>query len=250
VTIGVSFCATAKWEARDQSPADVAARWLHLVERLRALDPVFSYWFTPDRDYNLVPLALNPSAVAAAIKAGVGRDEDGREEPRYGHRLSAINSSADRSGPRDVQLSLLADWNSRYANNFVSLTTFYYGVVPDPELVTFRIFREVVLAMSEAFDASSAKAYHSGLIDTWPQGRDAVDLPPTWISYLGPAYAHLVTPPPTAIVERRPDGGLLLAATDETFDTENPTHMAVAHDIARAVAPFNALPRPLGWPAP
>jgi hypothetical protein len=61
-----------------------------------------------------------------------------------------------------------------------------------------------------------------------------------WISYIGPRYAHLVTPPQSAVVERRPDGGLLMAATDETFVTANPAHLAAARDIEAAVAPFNA----------
>jgi hypothetical protein len=51
-------------------------------------------------------------------------------------------------------------------------------------------------------------------------------------------------PPKTAIVEYRPNGGLLMAATDETFITANPRHLAVAHDIEAAIAPLNALP----WP--
>ena len=42
--------------------------------------------------------------------------------------------------------------------------------------------------------------------------------------------------------ERCADGGLLLAATDDTFRTDNPTHLAVARDIEAALAPFNALP--------
>ncbi|MFZ3328524.1 MAG: Imm52 family immunity protein [Methylocella sp.] len=58
-----------------------------------------------------------------------------------------------------------------------------------------------------------------------------------------PWLASLVTPPPApVIVERLANGGLLMSATTETFDVENPAHMAAAHEIAAAIAPLNALP--------
>ena len=44
------------------------------------------------------------------------------------------------------------------------------------------------------------------------------------------------------MVERRPNGGLLMAATDATFDVDNPAHMAVARDIERAGAPLSGTP--------
>jgi hypothetical protein len=65
-----------------------------------------------------------------------------------------------------------------------------------------------------------------------------------WLNYVSPRFARLVTPPKTAIVDYRPNGGLLMAATDETFITANPKHLAVARDIEAALAPLNALP----WP--
>ncbi|HVZ03087.1 hypothetical protein, partial [Hyphomicrobium sp.] len=74
------------------------------------------------------------------------------------------------------------------------------------------------------------------------RGMDALRL--AWISYVSPEGAARVIPPATAIVDHRPNGGLLLAATDETFVARNPHHLAVASDILAAVAPLNADP----WP--
>ena len=55
--------------------------------------------------------------------------------------------------------------------------------------------------------------------------------------------ASLVTPPPAqVIVGRLANGGLLMSATTQTFDVENPAHMAAAREIAAAIAPLNALP--------
>lgn len=56
-------------------------------------------------------------------------------------------------------------------------------------------------------------------------------------------HPALVTPPPApVIVERLANGGLLMSATTQTFDVENPAHMAAAREIAAAIAPLNALP--------
>ena len=62
--------------------------------------------------------------------------------------------------------------------------------------------------------------------------------------YVSPRFAPLITPPPSAINERTAQGGLLMSATEETFRVDNPAHLAVAHDILQALAPFEALP----WP--
>jgi hypothetical protein len=44
------------------------------------------------------------------------------------------------------------------------------------------------------------------------------------------------------IVGRLANGGLLMSATTQTFDVENPAHMAAAREIVAAIAPLNALP--------
>ena len=96
--------------------------------------------------------------------------------------------------------------------------------------------------MAETFDVTQVFVYTRTLSDLWGRpGRKGRQIPLAWISYVAPRFAHLVTPPPRALVERRPDGGLLMA-TDETFRTDDPAHLAVARDIEAALAPFNALP--------
>ncbi|HYA79629.1 MAG TPA: hypothetical protein VED87_01705, partial [Methylocystis sp.] len=57
--------------------------------------------------------------------------------------------------------------------------------------------------------------------------------------------AQKIAPPTTALVERLPGGGLLMTAATETFDVNNPNHMAVADDMAAAMAPLDRLP----WPS-
>ncbi len=78
------------------------------------------------------------------------------------------------------------------------------------------------------------------MMHVWDASRN---LRLAWMSYVSPRFAPLIAPP-SAIVERTAQGGLLMAATEETFRVDNPAHLAAAGDILKALAPFEALP----WP--
>jgi len=77
------------------------------------------------------------------------------------------------------------------------------------------------------------------------RSREAKYFREAWIQYLCPWLAEKITPPSTVLVEHLPNGGLLMSATTETFDVDNPKHLAAARDMAAAMAPLNALP----WPS-
>ena len=113
--------------------------------------------------------------------------------------------------------------------------------MPEPHLVGFGVFQQVVLALAEVFEATQAYACPADLRDLWPKGRTD-DLSLAWISYVAPRFTRLVTPPPSVVVEHHPDGGLLMAATTDTFSAANPAHLAAARAIHAALAPFNAVP--------
>ena len=108
-----------------------------------------------------------------------------------------------------------------------------YFAMPDPELFTFDLLKGIVLAAVETFEATQARVYPAGLRNFWTETRGiGEDLELAWISY--------VAPPPSVIVEHRPDGGLLMAATTEAFSTEN--HLAAAREIKAALQAYNAVP--------
>lgn len=65
-----------------------------------------------------------------------------------------------------------------------------------------------------------------------------------WMTYLAPQYASRITPPPAAIVEPGPGGGMLLLATEERFSMDNPAHLAVADAIQRALEPLQDMVAP------
>jgi hypothetical protein len=64
-----------------------------------------------------------------------------------------------------------------------------------------------------------------------------------WITYLAAPFAAKIVPPRSAKCEAA-NGGLMMVATEETFQVDNPAHMSVASEIDAALAPINVLP----WP--
>jgi hypothetical protein len=211
-------------------PAAIASRFVKLLDRLEKIDPVFGNWLWVVNTDAVVFDEIR-DRLPDAIVAGIARADDGDPTPIYGYRFSVINS--EERSPRSIGVGVHAgSWtNTPYGVNDVVLET-SWRMIPDPTIVTFPISKAAVLALAESFDASWCIAYPGALREFWGA------VPPYyrlgWISYVGPRFAHLITPPSTAIVERQPNGGLLMAATDETFSVSNPAHLAAARGHTRS----------------
>lgn len=241
---GLSYAAVANWGPRQETPDALAARWIEMIERLQAVDPIFAHWYDGYGEGPYVAFDSRPAPLAQKISDNVGTDDDGTPQPLGGYQWCMQTSPACKRGPFHFSAHMFAGKASFYDSNCVHVGT-DYGLVPDSFVLTYKIFSGALLALAEAFGATRAYAYPENLSDLWPRSENwHPKLPLAWISYVAPRFAHLVKPPLAAFVERRSDGGLLMAATDETFVATNPAHMAVARDIEAAVAPFNAVP----WP--
>jgi hypothetical protein len=238
------FYAGVFWGAREETSEELAARWLRLISRLQAVDPIFTNWYTWASRKPSLPFDTQVAPLAEKIAANVTTGDTGEPEPEIGYQLFAHNTPIKKRGPRNFEIHMYAGGLMRWPLNMIGIRT-DDGVVPDPDVVTYKIFKGALLALAETFEATIGSAYPTSLMNLWRKDRRGqLTLKLAWISYVAPRFAPLITPPPSAIVEHRPDGGLLMAATDETFVTSNPAHMAVAHEIEAAVAPFNALPYP------
>jgi Immunity protein 52 len=112
---------------------------------------------------------------------------------------------------------------------------------PDTDVVSYRIFRAALLAIVDAWQPDMAEAYPRQLME---MNVENSYFPKAWIQYLVPSLAQKIAPPSTALVEHLPNGALLMTATTETFDVKNPQHLAVAGDMAAAMAPLDRLFRP------
>ena len=190
-------------------------------------------------DVTCIPFAPTLPAQIARVLAATERHVDGHLVPDAGVRLT--NYTDTDQLPRYCDIFMRGGSSGPYSlRNCASFGTSHFAV-PEPHLVGFGVFRQVVLALAEVFEATQAYACPADLRDLWTKGRTD-DLPLAWISYVAPRFAQLVTPPPGVVVERRPDGGLLMAATTDTFATADPAHLAAARAIYAALTPFNAVP--------
>jgi hypothetical protein len=230
----------AYWGPRREAPEALAARFIKLLDRLSRIDPTFNHWIWTGAPRRPIQFEDIRSELAAAIAASISRADNGDPIPIHGYRFGVINSMQFQ--PRAMGVHVRAgSWSvTKYIVNDADIET-PWRVVPDPAIITFPIFKAAVLALAESFDATWCSAYPAEIMNYWTHGPH---YRLAWISYVGPRFAPLITPPATGIVERQPDGGLLMAATDATFVTSNPAHLAVANDILAALAPLNALP----WP--
>jgi len=236
----------AVWEPRAEMPEILARRFLCLTDRLAMIDPVFAQWYVWTSETTEVPLERQPDVLAKEIAQTAELDVHGAPVPKLGYRHSALNCKTD--GPLSHTFFLKMDaggfLRSPFYKNRVQLSTLY-DIIPDPHVVSYPIVKQVVFALADCFDALWCSVYSSELVSLWQIKRGpAFEI--AWISYLAPRIAQTITPPQTAIVERRPDGGLLMAATTETFTIADPAHLAVAHDIEAAVAALRAMPWPPG----
>jgi hypothetical protein len=81
-----------------------------------------------------------------------------------------------------------------------------------------------------------------------------------WTTYFSPELSRRFVPPPGAAVKLVPGGGTLIQPSEERFDDQNPRHIAMANEMAKAILDgFGPLPKwgsmhearaRLGWPEP
>lgn len=236
----VGYTIFSCWGSRQESPQSIATRFLALIDRLAPIDPVFGNWIYP-LDPEPIGLDLIRNDMAEVVARHVSRADDGDPTPIDGYTTCVVNT--DHRQPRCLDIYVQAGaygYDRPYFFNYASIGT-CYGVTPDSTILTFQIFRPALLALAETFDAIWCCAYPNDV--KFSSNNERLSRI-GWMNYVSPRFAALITPPQSAIVEYRPNGGLLMSATTETFVTGNPQHLAVAREIVASLAPLNALP----WP--
>ena len=233
----------ASWGPRAETPDHLASRMLKSVQQLSRFAFIAPSWFAIEEGKLLAVCATSRTSMAEEIAKGVTKSRDGKQQqPYYGYSMWMYNAPEISWSARRYRFGLHGGADDQYVSNtlsFCSDSDTEQTCRPDLDVAS-----RVLLSLAEPFEVTYAIAFSDGLSSLWRTGREAPTMQLAWISYIAPRFAHLVTPPPSAIVEHRSDGGLLMAASDEAFDVDNPRHMAVAREIEAAVAPFNALP----WP--
>jgi hypothetical protein len=228
----------ASWEARAETPDELAERFLRMIDALKGIDPVFSLWTCGRK--RLVELEKVRDRYAEEIAVGLSRSDWGEPTPVYGYWFAAVTRDVTRDRYFVVRCNAGQTVPESFPNA-VTLTTSSSKLGPDPNVVSYRVFRPALLAIVDAWDPVHAGAYSQQLIQL---NESASYFPAAWIQYLNPWLAQKITPPSTVLSEQL-NSGLLMTATTETFDVDNPAHLKAAQDMAAAMAPLNLLP----WPS-
>jgi hypothetical protein len=253
---GRDYFIQAHWGARLQMPAAIARDFLRTVDLLHGIDPLFSSWTVSLDNEPVDPETVEDHIeeyVAAhssklefvrgrfedIVAAHASRDDYGDPEPVWGYGPFAYTGDGTPD-PLNYSLSVKAGANlpaGITSPNRVMLHT-DYSELPDPRVITYRIFKAALLAIVEVWDPIDCRAMpHELLKLIYSDGYFRA----VWMQYLSLPLARSITPPATSINEYLPNGGLLMSATTETFKVDNPSHVAVARDIAAATAPLNEL---------
>ncbi len=231
---------TANWEARAETPDEIAARFLRMINSLKEIDPVFSLWTCGRKRPEKLEEVRD--RFAEEIAAKVVRDDWKKPVPQLGYSFGAFT----RDTPKDRSFTVSC-WAGSFVkdifgNRATLSTNAVIGSPPDPHVVRYQVFRPALLAIVEAWDPVIVGAKSHPLVGL-KEYRSYFSL--AWIRYLCPWLAQKITPPSTVLSEHLPNGGLLMSATTETFDVNNPKHLAAARDMAAATNPLESLP----WPS-
>jgi hypothetical protein len=237
-----------------QSPASLGAKFVDTLDALSSIDPaIFADWQVMDlREKDSVPLAKARSRIGAIIERNVTRDDFGCPEPYYGYSAVAFTSNSIKS--RKVHLRIKVGGQSR---GDAWLQTGDWQVLPNPAIVTYPLFKAALFAINAIWPPiwACAYAFRSNTVrlpETYPggvQGYRLESLPmvpdhPTfkdsvfhipWIAYISTPLAAGVMLPPEIITEQTPDGGLLMVATKDRLDPDNPEHLQRARLIVETM---------------
>jgi hypothetical protein len=266
------ICST--WPGRAETPAAIGAKFLETLDALSRIDPIFRDWkiadhpkltsgdlMTDSLNIRATPLASARPRIAEIIDNYVVRDDFNERDPDDGYHAHAATS--ERGGPRVAKMSIYTGGKC-----YDGCTRFEfggrYGEPPDLTVVTYPLFRAVLLAINAVWRApwACAQAFRSGtisvpgaeivpgMVGTRIDSITQVPLDPTfpksifhipWIAYLSAEHAVGIALLRDIVTERTPDGGLLMSATTDRLDPMNPEHVRRARIITEAmIAHFDA----------
>jgi hypothetical protein len=242
------YSVLAYWGPRPASPAACAPKVWQMFDALAKIDPMLNRWFCADPDTGKPRLvsSLDVEGTARWIARGQNLSEIERKPMlEFGYRFVAMTELSWGPCRLVIDGKLGGYTTGNVLANYVCLST----PPLDPEneaVINFRVLKSVLLALASIWNPTWCRADPTDLLQLMSAGDPGHHRPRFnggWMTYLSAPFAAKITPPPSAKCEQV-DGGLLMAATDETFRVDNPAHVAVARDIDAALAPINALP----WP--
>jgi hypothetical protein len=233
------------WRRRGETAIGAATRLAQMLERLVTVHPVFSRWNqkADTREEADEPFCTMPPRIEELINT-----------------VAATQDSAVTSPDEKLWSFSLSAWNGRedgFAAMFIIHAGESGGYQAEPNSIRFQL-PETKPKTADVFNTNVLKRLLLAAAIPWeadwavietPEYRgmlkdaDGYPLHPWggWITYLCPAYARMVIPPSSVVVEQVSDGGILLFATEAQFNADDPAHVAAADAIQACLEPVQKI---------
>jgi hypothetical protein len=238
----------AYWRPRAESPHDCAVRLARMLEGLAKVHSAFCRWnkqaytraAANDPAWGMPPDIHELTTVFE--KGRQFKDEPHVPWPEMGYSVSAWNGM-ERAYGATLRIRPGGFTDSRPFPNTVDLKVNRAG--PDnADLISTAVLKPALLSLATAWEPDYAVVVPWTY---WPQAFGEGGYPTLrsgWMTYLAPKYASRVFAPASAIVEQVANGGMLLLATEEQFSMDNPSHLAAAAAVQKALEPLQELVPP------
>jgi hypothetical protein len=240
-----SYKLYAGWRPRRESTRSCATRLAHMLDDLAKAHPAFARW---SKQANTRAAAGKPAwTMPSNIDELTEVFEKGRQYkdvppdpwPELGYSVSAWNGNDPPYG------SSFGVWAGGFADSMPFPNSVDLELDPaspdNADLMDAAVLKLALLTVITAWEPDYASAVCWSYWQRLFGGRHYPLFRSGWMTYLAPQYASRITPPPAAIVERVPGGGLLLLATKERFSMDNPAHLAVADAVQAALEPLQKI---------
>jgi hypothetical protein len=236
------------WGDRPESTAACAARLARLFKDWRSVHPAFAQWF--HKGYNPTEWNRPLCSTPPKIEELAALYDEGRHYTDVGHELMA-----------ELGYSVYA-WNGRYDDYACSFRNEAGGwgqvryfpnnlslkprarTMANADFVNAAVLGATLRAIVTAWDADWGRVYDWYYTNPIMRPERREDIPPFWsgwIVYLSARFAERISVPRGIIADEIPGHGLMLFATKDVFDLDNPAHMAAAFSIQEALAPIQHL---------
>lgn len=247
-TPAFKFSVRLPFAAGPVTPEWLGSKFLATLDTLTKIDSgIFPDWKVFDLPaMKGFPLAVARPRIAEIIAHNVTRDELGQPEPESGYSAEAHTTT--RAQSQRMRLRVYTWFGALWLNAGDEM------MAPDPGIVIYPLFRAALLAMNaiwqphwgcvQAFRSRYAKVpFGTGggysledlpMIPTDPTFPESIFHIP-WFTYLSAPLAAGVRLPPEIQTENTADGGLLMIATEERLDPDNPEHARRARILAETM---------------
>jgi len=235
--MSVGFYLQGLWGARAETDKELEKRFVQFIDLLSDIDPLLSLWISGARGPKKFETIRDH--FEEVIAAEISTDDFGDPVPIDGYWFGALTRGQPRALTFSVDVHAGAYKNETAFQNDVSFHT-SYCIDAAPAAATYKILKAALLALVETWEPAFCEALSHSLLDLLGKGRPYFH--EAWMVYLAPRLAGMIERPQGVLVEPLPNGGLVMSATTDTFDVENPAHLAAARAIAAAIADLNKLP--------